>query len=611
MKYRRVSRILASAALVSLAVATPAAAQRVSRIVAFGDSYADIGNAFALGYANPQALAVYPTGRFSGGSNYVDTLSNILQVTAPNFAIGGAFGGTNNGTLCFDPVYGAPLCGKGLQYEIDQFLSVGTQSAVFPNAGPLGPGDLVTVNIGANDARFYQQAGGTLAAAPAAGTAAAVATGAQLDRLVAAGAPTISYIAGDAGRLPEILGSPSLAAIRTAYSTAFNTQMQTTLAGYAANGVIVQYLDLNIVGDNIAANPTAYGITNGQVCPLFPNPTCVVNSNGYLFYGDALHLTSQGFAIVAQYISTQLAAPLTLQAPSELGFDTARQWGRTLSSRSDIYREDAASGLRLYALGDAFSHDVSATNANTPFEVRGYGGTIGAEYGMDGGLVGIAGNYSKPRVNFGDDSARIRSHSWQVGAYGSLSMGGLFGQAYVGYGKDHHDITRAGVVQGMDASPHGNHTVAGAKGGYLMSFAGLKAGPIVAVDYARAKVDSYTEAGDPALTLNVGRQSLKAFTGQAGLEVRGEFAGLKPFVDVTAEHDFSGNDRLITFAQTSAPTIVNSWAVPRGKDTYGRLSGGATANLARGVSLDAFVSTTLGRDGGNETGGSIGVKARF
>src|SRR4029079_16612389 len=97
--------------------------------------------------------------------------------------------GANNGTLCFDPVYGAPLCGKGLQYEIDQFLHVGTQSAVFPNAGPLGPGDLVTVNIGANDARFYQQAGGTLAAAPAAGTAAAVATGAQLDRLGAPGAP--------------------------------------------------------------------------------------------------------------------------------------------------------------------------------------------------------------------------------------------------------------------------------------------------------------------------------------------------------------------------------------------------------------------------------------
>lgn len=600
MNVRRVSRILACASLISLAGA-PAAAQEVTRIVVFGDSYADTGNALRLAGVNPQTTGIYTTGRFSGGSNYVDTLTNILQVPQFNFAIGGAR--TNNGNQSA----GLP----GLTFEVQEFLA-GGGTLGFPTVNTtLTRSDLVAVSIGGNDARNYQQTGGTLAGAPAAAATAVTSFQQNFDLVMQKGRPTISFLAGDTGQLPEIAGNPSGAAVRTAYSTAFNNGVQQVLAGYASGGSIVHYLDLTKVLGSINANPAAYGIS-GLTCPALPNTTCVTdNSAPYLFYVDNLHLTSKGFAIVAQYVATQLAAPLTLQAPSELGFDTARQWGRTLSSRSDIYREDAAGGLRLYALGDAFSHDVSATNANTPFEVRGYGGTIGAEYGMDGGLVGIAGNYSKPRVNFGDDSARIRSHSWQVGAYGSLSMGGLFGQAYVGYGKDHHDITRAGVIQGMDASPHGNHTVAGAKGGYLMSFAGLKAGPIAAVDYARAKVDSYTEAGDPALTLNVGRQSLKAFTGQAGLEVRGEFAGLKPFVDVTAEHDFSGNDRLITFAQTSAPTIVNSWAVPRGKDTYGRLSGGATASLARGVSLDAFVSTTLGRDGGNETGGSIGVKAKF
>src|SRR5689334_22617168 len=130
-------RALACASLIATAVAsTPAAAQQVDRIVAFGDSYADSGNAFALGYANPQALLVYPTRRFSGGTNYIDTLASILHVPVENFAIGGAFGGANSGTLCFDPFYApgaSPLCGKGLQYEVDQFLNVGAQSSVFPN----------------------------------------------------------------------------------------------------------------------------------------------------------------------------------------------------------------------------------------------------------------------------------------------------------------------------------------------------------------------------------------------------------------------------------------------------------------------------------------------
>ena len=163
----------------------------------------------------------------------------------------------------------------------------------------------------------------------------------------------------------------------------------------------------------------------------------------------------------------------------------------------------------------------------------------------------------------------------------------------------------------MTASPHGSHTIFGAKGGYLISLAGLRAGPVLAVDYARAKVNDYSESGDAALTLNVGSQSLKSTIGQAGVEVRGELAGLHPYIDVVAEHDFTGNDRHISFAQTDAPTIVNTWTVGRSKDTYARISGGASASLSTGVSLDATFSTTVSRDDGQEVSGQLGVKARF
>jgi outer membrane autotransporter protein len=250
------------------------------------------------------------------------------------------------------------------------------------------------------------------------------------------------------------------------------------------------------------------------------------------------------------------------------------------------------------------------TSANSAFDIRGVGATIGAEYGVAGGLIGIAGNYSRPKASFRNDASRDRARSLQVGAYGSLSVAGLFGQAYLGYGKDRNRITRTGVVDEMTASPHGNHTVAGAKGGYLMSLAALKVGPIVAVDYARAKVSGYTESGDAALTLNVGSQSFKSLAGQAGLELRGDLAGLHPFVDATVEHEFSGDDRLITFAQTSAPVIVNCWAVPGRKQTYGRLSGGANVNIGS-LSLDASATTTLSRKGGQEIGGQLGLKANF
>jgi hypothetical protein len=41
------------------------------------------------------------------------------------------------------------------------------------------------------------------------------------------------------------------------------------------------------------------------------------------------------------------------------------------------------------------------------------------------------------------------------------------------------------------------------------------------------------------------------------------------------------------------------------------LSGGASANIIGGISIDAYVSTTLGRDDGQEVGGNVGLKARF
>src|SRR4051812_26009897 len=166
-------RALACASLIAVAAGSaPASAQQIDRIVAFGDSYPDTGNAFALGYANPQALFLYQTRRFSGGTNYIDTLASILHVPVENFAIGGAFGGSNNGTLCFDPFYApgtSPLCGKGLQYEVDQFLNVGAQSAVFPNASTtFTEHDLLAISIGGGSTRLPQPArGGPRAAAAA------------------------------------------------------------------------------------------------------------------------------------------------------------------------------------------------------------------------------------------------------------------------------------------------------------------------------------------------------------------------------------------------------------------------------------------------------------
>src|SRR4051794_12309331 len=83
---------LLCALLTSGAAILPLGAARAqtvfSTIQAFGDSYADTGNLFRLlGVPNP---VQYPTGRFSGGTNFVDTTSLLLNIPQANFAVGGS-----------------------------------------------------------------------------------------------------------------------------------------------------------------------------------------------------------------------------------------------------------------------------------------------------------------------------------------------------------------------------------------------------------------------------------------------------------------------------------------------------------------------------------------
>ena len=76
---RLMRRALIGASTLALAVfgATPATAQEVDRIIAFGDSLADTGNALQLLLSSPsvppdfkaQLQQLYPSGRFSGGTN--------------------------------------------------------------------------------------------------------------------------------------------------------------------------------------------------------------------------------------------------------------------------------------------------------------------------------------------------------------------------------------------------------------------------------------------------------------------------------------------------------------------------------------------------------------
>lgn len=596
----------------AMPIAATAQTTRPTRIVAFGDSYADDDNFFRItGIPLPP---IYPTGRFSGGTNFIDTLSQTYNAEQVNFAIGGAF--TGPGNTGFDNINGPGL--PGFRFEVDRYLAGG--GGPFPSVTPgFGPDDLLAVSIGGNDARFYELNGGTVAgAAPRAAISVAEAT-AGLDRLVAAGARNIAFLAGNVGDLPEVRGTP-VAAVGSAFSRAFNAGIQAPLAGYAANGALVHYLDLTIVGDAIRANPAAYGLVSAGACTAacVQNPTVAAQ---FLFYVDRVHLTSAGFAIVAEYFARQIEAPGLLGAATDIGLSGATAFARTMEGRNEFAGPDTGNADRpvsIYLSAVNNRRDTRARPIGTPYDYDATGVVGGLEYNAGAGLLaGVALQYSRPRARFDRVDARSKADAYHLGVYGAFESGGASLSGTLGYGRYDYDFDREAVIDRLSASADGSSLGASAEAGYAFPLSDqVRVGPIVGATYARAKVDGFTETGDAALTLIVDRQKLDSLAGYAGLEAKATLTAgglaVAPYLNATVAKQFDGDGATTRFAGTYAPTIVNRVTVGQvSEDVYGRIEAGASFDLGARVALQVQGGATIERPGGNDYGGFAGLKLAF
>jgi phospholipase/lecithinase/hemolysin/uncharacterized protein YhjY with autotransporter beta-barrel domain len=621
---------LAISALALLSAET-SQAQQFSNIQAFGDSYADTGNLFKItGTSSP----VYPTGRFSGGTNYIDSLSSTLGLPVSNYAIGGALTGTTNTVAP-----GVP----GFTQEWQGFLASGATIA---------PTSLVTLNIGGNDARQYYQAGGSLAGVPAAAAQSVTQAATGVGALAKDGMKTLVFSAGNVSMLPEAAAYPN-ASVGSAYSLAYNTGMQSYLAGLAASGVRVEYLDLSLMETQIIANPAAYGLKYTTACPA----TCVGNAalqSQYLFYVDGIHLTSAGFAIMSNYIVNRLQAPDVLvgvDAPSNaaVGGFVGDMFGRldlfnpqsgapdylaaasanfTASAAADYTAEASALPTRkgLPAAPSPFSVYIQATGGlgsqSGDANVNGYrwdsvGGFAGVEYRLGpNAMIGAAFNYNdnQTRVNGG---ATSRMQNVQVGLYGALTGPHWFGEAVGSLGGASAQNSRPGVVSALTSSPQGDTFAIAARGGYLFDIGpASRLGPIAGLTYVRSAFGAYTESGDPALVLNVGAQTIQATIGSIGAQWRQAFAlpgaRVNAFVNLTLEDNFNGTGQVLQYAATSAPTIVNNYTAPgSARRVYGRIAFGADMGITANVALTAGLTQTLGQPGGDTLAVNGGVKIAF
>jgi phospholipase/lecithinase/hemolysin len=301
--------------LIVLALAAPAAgAQSFDRLVVFGTSLSDPGNAFVLLGSNsvppdysvdPFLVPDRPYARgghhFSNGATWIEQLARSLgmgqsaqpamrsnNTRATNYAVG-------SGRARDD--------GKNFNLEDQVLRFLDDYGWVAPSSA------LYVMEMGANDARdaLVVAAGGG-DPSPIVG-AAITAIVNNIVLLYSRGAREfLVWTVPNVGLTPAVGSVPGGPAGAAQLAFLFNANLDAALAQVSAlPGIHITRLDVNSVLNSVVASPQSFGLKNVSSACITPNqpPFVCRNPDAFLFW-DGIHPTAAAHAILARAAAAAL-----------------------------------------------------------------------------------------------------------------------------------------------------------------------------------------------------------------------------------------------------------------------------------------------------------------
>ena len=309
MKSRTITGLVVAAALAFGFTVLTAAQPTFTRIVVFGASLSDSGNAFALrgGRNTPPDYDVdlflvpsspYDRGghHFSNGATWIEQFARVRGLAG---SVRPAFASSDSGATNF-AVGGARAHEDGINLnltaQVDEFLQ---------RLGGVAPSDaLYVVEMGGNDIRdaLVVFAGGGDGGPILVEANTRIAD--NLFALYLAGARRfLVWRAPDVGLAPAVTAlGPQASGLATFLSGQFNDGLDTVVAGLSAlPGITIVRLDAFKLLNDIVSAPAAFGLANATLPCVTPNvaPFFCQQPDAYLFW-DGIHPTSAGHAILAQ-----------------------------------------------------------------------------------------------------------------------------------------------------------------------------------------------------------------------------------------------------------------------------------------------------------------------
>ena len=299
--------LLACASVVSTASAADKLA--AERLVVFGDSLSDPGNAFALLGTNntPPDWSVdaflVPDRPYAKGGHHLSNGATWIEQLARPLGLAGSVrpalrgGGATN--YAFSGARASDVAGPyDLQEQVSRFLS--------DFGGDAPSGALYVIAIGGNDLRDALLAGlgGGPAAAQAVVEEALSSISVQIMQLYVAGARDfLVWNAPDIGLTPALNGNPPAAGFANQLAQGFNDGLNALLAqlSQALPGIRFTQFDVYAKLNTIVANPQLFGLSNVTSACITPRtpPFSCKKPDEYLFW-DGIHPTKAAHGILAE-----------------------------------------------------------------------------------------------------------------------------------------------------------------------------------------------------------------------------------------------------------------------------------------------------------------------
>ncbi|MDU9391017.1 esterase EstP [Pseudomonas sp. zfem002] len=610
MRKRRYLRQSAACLLAAACSSAMAAPSPYSTMIVFGDSLADAGQ-FPDPAGAPGSSQRYtnrnPDGTFAPVSSMI--LGGYLGVAAADL---------NASTSPVNAALGLPDGNNWATggYRTDQiYQSITGESLVVippgnPGAGTVlrqRPGYLAGGRLADPNALYYLTGGGNdflqgLITSPVAAATSASQLAASAQALQQAGARYIMvWLLPDLGLTPALNGTP-LQGPSSQLSAVFNQTLVSQLARIDAE---IIPLNIPLLFNEALAAPTQFGLAADQnlLRTCYSGNGCTQNpvygANGTnpdptkLLFNDSVHPTIAGQKMIADYGYSILSAPWELTLLPEMAYGTLNvhqselrnQWQADWQAVGQWQAIVAASGQKL---------DLDSQSSSASADGHGYSLTVGGSYRLDENWrVGIAGGFYRQKLEAGPQDSDYRLNSYLATVFAQFNHDRWWADAALTGGKlDYDDLKRTFALGPNDRSEKGDTDgdllAVSARLGFDLAEPGSPwhLSPFVSADYARIKVDGYSEEGSRSTALTFDDQ--KRDSRRLGLGLQGKFQvtpATLAFGEVAKEHEFEDDRQDLTIHLNSLPANDFTLTGYAPHSSLTRVSLGVSQTLAPGLAL--------------------------